>query len=589
MATINHLLQRGVQRHLSGDFEGAKTEYRKLLEKDSNHTDGLHLLGLSEYQSGHPQLAEPLIRKAIGINPNVAAFHSNLGSVLTALGQAIEAMSCYSRSVELDPNYVDGWRNLGNLASKLNNHELAAQAFSSLVRLTAGTDGQALGYLGLSLAVLCDWGNLELTRETILAQLPSLTSPLPPFSTLIYDFTPEQQRIIADQAATAIHAEALRATQGRTCPARPLPKDRPARLKIGYLSDDFQGHAVAYLLLGLLEAHDHDRFEISIYSYAQPSTDTIRHRIVSAADHFIDISALNWQAAADRIQADGIDLLIDLKGHTGVPRSQILSLRPAPVQIAWLGYPGTFGGPDLDYIIADPYVIPESEQGNYSEQVVRLPHCYQSNDPQRPRSDSAPSRQDIGLPERGFVFGALNNTFKITAPIFNLWMEILGQCPDSVLWLLDHHPKTSANLRAAALAKGISSDRLIFAPRVAQADHMKRLSACDLALDTFPYGGHTTTSDFLWANVPVITLQGRTFASRVASSLLHNVGLSELVATTPQDYAKLAVHLFQNQSDLADLKTRLSLARTSAPLFDAIGFARNFEHALDGIYAQSSQ
>jgi len=587
MATINHLLQRGVQKHLSGDLDGAKVEYRRLLDKDSHHTDGLHLLGLTEYQSGNPALAEPLIRQAIAINPNIPAFHGNLGSVLVAIGQSIEALASYSRSVELDPNYIDGWRNLGNLASRLNKHDVAAQAFSTVIRLTDGKDGQSLGYLGLSLAVLCDWSNLALTRDTILAQLPNLATPLPPFSTLIYDFTPEQQRTIADQAATAIHADSLKATQGRTCPPRSLPASRPQRIKIGYLSDDFQGHAVAYLFLGLLEAHDHERFDVSIYSYAGPNDGDIRARIVKACDHFVDITPLNWEASAKKINDDGIDILIDLKGHTGIPRAQILAMRPAPVQVAWLGYPGTFGGTDCDYIIADPFVIPPEEEAHYSETVVRLPHCYQSNDPKRPRADKPPSRKDAGLPKTGFVFGALNNTFKITAQIFDLWMSILNQCPDSILWLLDHHPTTTATLREAAEAKGVSADRLIFAPRVSQTDHMKRLSVCDLALDTFPYGGHTTTSDFLWAGVPVVTLVGRTFASRVAGSLLKTVGLPDLITESTDQYAALAVSLFTEKSKLKALKSRLADARTTSPLFDAVRFAKDFEQALDLIYAQS--
>ena len=587
MATINHLLQRGVQRHLSGDFDGAKAEYRKLLEKESAHPDGLHLLGLAEYQSGNPAAALPLIRQAIQVNPKIPAFHSNLGSVLTALGQPIEALQAYSHSVELDPNYGDGWRNLGNLASRLNNHEVAAQAFSTLVRLTEGKDGQSMGYLGLSLAVLCDWPNVALTQDTILAQLPHLRSPLPPFSTLIYDFTPEQQRLIADQAAHAVHVDALKSTQGRTCPPRALPPSRPERLKIGYLGDDFQGHAVAYLFLGLLEAHDRTRFDISIYSYAPADDGDVRKRIVAAADRFVDIAPLNWEGSARKIHDDGIDILIDLKGHTGIPRSQILALRPAPIQVAWLGYPGTFGGVDCDYIIADSFVIPPEEEGHYSEKVARLPHCYQPNDPKRPRASTRPSRQQAGLPDVEFVFGALNNTFKITERMFGAWMDILTRCPDSVLWLLDHHPKTTDALQNAAQGRGVSPERLVFAPRANQADHMLRLSACDLGLDTFPYGGHTTTSDFLWAGVPVISLVGRTFASRVAGSLLTNAGLAPLAVPSLDEYIALATALFEDRKRLETLRTQLTSTGDACPLFDAALFARDFEQLLDRLYEQN--
>ena len=588
MATSNHLLQRGVQHHLAGNFAAAKTAYQQLLVKSPNHPDGLHLLGLCEFQSGRPDLAEPLIRQAIAAAPRTAPFHSNLGSVLAARGQPLQAMECHRTSVELDPTHLDGWRNLGNLASQLNDHPVAAQAFSTVTRLTNGQDGQALGYLGLSLAVLCDWDNLALTAQSVLAHNFQQANPVPPFSTLIYEFSPQQQRVIAECAAQVYHDGALQTSRGEKLPPRPLPAQRPQRLKIGYLSDDFQAHAVGYLVLGLLEAHDHTRFDIHLYSYGAPDDGAERQRIQAAADHFIDIAPLPLAVCAQRIHQDQIDILIDLKGHTGIPRAAILTWRPAPIQAAWLGYPGTFGGEDVDYIIADEYVIPAGQEEHYSEKVVRLPQCYQSNDPRRPFAATPPARADVGLPPGAFVFGALNNTFKITAAMFQVWMDLLLDCPGAVLWLLDHHPQTTANLQAAAKAAGVDPKRLVFAPRASQTDHLHRLSACDVALDTYPYGGHTTTSDFLWAGVPVITMVGQTFASRVAGSLLHAVGLPELIAPNYGQYRTLALELFDDRAKLQGLKTHLAAARTQAPLFDAERFARAFERALDDIYAQAA-
>ena len=586
MATTNHLLQRGVQRHLAGDFLAAKAAYDQLLQKSPHHPDGLHLLGLCEFQMGNPQLALPLISQAIEVSPQNAPFHSNLGSVLMALGRMEDAVAAYQTSVKIDPNHLDGWKNLGNLASRLNDHELAAQAFSAVARISNGKDGQALGYLGLSLAVLCRWDDVELTAQTLLAQNLTTPIPIPPFSALIHDFTPPQQRQIADNAAHAIHNEALKVTKGQIFTVKPRPDVRPERLKIGFLSDDFQAHAVGYLAIGLLEAIDHDRFEVFIYSYGASDDSAIRQRFAAAADHFVDIGPLNYLASAGRIHQDGIDILIDLKGHTGIPRAQILALRPASVQVAWLGFPGTFGGGDCDYIIADPFVIPVEEEAHYSEKVIRLPHCYQANDPKRPRAKTAPARAKLGLPKDAFVFGALNNTFKITAPVFQVWMKLLADCPDAVLWLLDHHPKTTLALQNAAQAAGVDPARLIFAPRVDQDDHLKRLSACDIALDTYPYGGHTTTSDFLWAGVPVIALVGRTFASRVAGSLLTAIGLPELIATDLQAYARLAQSFYQDRKALKALKSRLASARTTSQLFNTELFARDFEQLLDQIAVQ---
>ena len=584
MATINHLLQRAIHAHTSGDLAGALNGYRQLLEKAPGHPDGLHLHGITLLQMGKPGQAAEFLQAAIDANPKVPSFHMNLGSTLSALGQIEDAKACYAKATELDPNFVDGWRNRGNFASRTDDHELAARCFSEVMRISQGKDGPALGYLCLALAVLCDWDNLDLARAALVRNRPGLSSAVPPFTTLIHDFTPMDQRQLADQAASEFHNDAMKALGGRGFSHDDHGRQRPARLKVGFLGDDFQDHAVGYLFVGLAEALDRDRFDVTIYSYAAASDSATRRRIVAASDSFVDISRQSWAQAANQIHRDGIDILIDLKGHTGIPRAQILAARPAPIQAAWLGYPGTFGGPDLDYILADSIVIPPGLDECYSEKVVRLPRCYQSNDPKRPRAAKPPARATLGLPDKAFVWGALGNPFKITRTMFASWMDILKETGNSVLWLLEHHPQANEHLMTAAEAADVDPSRLIFAPRVSQADHLARLAAVDVALDTYPYGGHTTTSDYFWAGVPVVALMGQTFASRVAGSLCAAAGVPELATNDLTAYRQLAVDLYGSKKRHTALKVKLDKARTSAPLFDAPTFARGFERALDTMF-----
>lgn len=583
MPTTAHLLQRAIDCHGKGDASGVLANCSRILEKDPRHMDALHLSGLMQLQLGNLDQAENLIKAAIAVNPKFAAFHSNLGTVQTTTGKLDEALASYRTATELDPNFLDAWSNLGNLASRIGDHALAAQCFSVLVERSEGRDGQALGYLSLAQSVLCDWPKVEACKAIILSQNKGWLRPIPPFTVLPQEFTPIQQRAIAEYTAYAIHMEAAKAANNFTFFHPPQPT-RPKKLRVGYISDDFKDHAVAYLVVGLFEACDKERFETFVFSYGPPNDSPVRQRIAAAVDHFIEIAPLSWRQSADVIFQNKIDILIDLKGHTGIPRPQIFALRPAPIQVAWLGYPGTFGGPDMDYILADAYVIPEGAEEFYSEIPIRLPHCYQPNDPKRHCAATRVTKAAAGLPD-AFVFGALNNSFKITEPGFDAWMALLRDCPHSVLWLLDHHPTATANLKAAAAARGVTADRLIFAPRVVQDQHLERLSAVDLALDTYPYGGHTTTSDFLWAGVPVVALAGETFASRVAGSLLTNVGLPELIASSWDEYRAKAQALYADPQRLADLRQHLEKARSTQPLFDAQSFARDFERALDRIWS----
>jgi predicted O-linked N-acetylglucosamine transferase (SPINDLY family) len=360
-----------------------------------------------------------------------------------------------------------------------------------------------------------------------------------------------------------------------------LARPRGARPKItlGYLSADFFAHATAFLVAELLEKHDRERFQVFGYSFGPDDGSPMRRRLQIAFDRFVDLKDASFTASAERIAADEVDILVDLKGYTRDARPQILALRPAPVQVNYLAYPGTMGVPFMDYLLADEFVIPPDQQPFFTEKVVYLPGCYQVNDSRREIAPHTPSRADCGLPQEGFVFCGFNNSYKITPEMFSVWMELLKAVPGSVLWLLESNRFAPANLRREAEARQVAAERLVFAPRMPLPEHLARHRLADLFLDTFPVNAHTTASDALWAGCPVLTVAGQTFVSRVAGSLLRTVGLPELVANSFDEYHAMALRLARDGELLAGLRARLEANRMTSRLFDAGRFARNIEEA----------
>jgi predicted O-linked N-acetylglucosamine transferase (SPINDLY family) len=354
-----------------------------------------------------------------------------------------------------------------------------------------------------------------------------------------------------------------------------FPSDSIGKIRLGYLSNDFHDHATALLLVETLEAHDRSLFEIHAYSYGRDDGKEMRQRLTSAFDHFHDISSNSDSEAARKINDDGIHILIDLKGFTRDTRTSILALRPAPVQVNYLGYPGTLGAELCDYIISDSFVTPDSVTGDYAEAFALLPHCYQPHG-RKALIDPAPDRASAGLPLDGFVFCCFNQAFKLTPDTFGVWCRLLDAVPASVLWLLASS-SAEGNLRNEALRRGIAASRLIFAPDLPQSRHLARLQLADLVLDTAPYGAHTTASDALWAGVPLITRPGSTFASRVAGSLLSAVGLPELIVDREDDYFELALALASNPNSLAELRSKLAFNRLTTPLFDVEAYTAALE------------
>jgi predicted O-linked N-acetylglucosamine transferase (SPINDLY family) len=354
---------------------------------------------------------------------------------------------------------------------------------------------------------------------------------------------------------------------------------RHDRMRIGYLSGDFRTHAVANLIAGVFEHHDRTRFETVALSFGHKDEGPMRRRLEGAFDRFVDVEHANETDIARRVREMEIDIAIDLMGHTSGARPGILALRPAPLQVNYLGYPGTLGADFIDYLIADTVVIPDEQRAFYTEKIAYLPDSYQCNDSKRRIADAVPSRKEAGLPETAFVFCCFNNNNKIMPEIFRIWMRLLSSVEGSVLWLLEGHPAAASNLRNEAEACGVASNRLVFAKRAPLDQHLARLKHADLVLDTLPYGAHTTASDALWVGVPVLTCLGTSFAGRVAASLLSAAGLPELITHSLEDYERCARELALNPAAVAGLKVKLAKNRTSVALFDTARITRNLEAA----------
>jgi len=367
----------------------------------------------------------------------------------------------------------------------------------------------------------------------------------------------------------------------------PIPRRGASdKIRIGYYSADFHRHATSHLMAELLEAHNAARFELYGFSFGPDQQDDMRQRISATFDKFVDVRGMSDRHVARLSRECGIDIAVDLKGYTQDARTGMFAEGCAPIQVQYLGYPGTMGADYMDYVVADRTVIPPDSQSDYMEKIVWLPHSYQANDSKRKISSRVFTRQEVGLPASGFVFCCLNNNYKILPETFDSWMRILVGVNGSVLWLLENNPLAAANLRKEAAARGMDAGRLIFAGRLPMDEHLARQRLADLFLDTLPCNAHTTASDALWAGLPVLTCMGKSFASRVAASLLNAVGLPGLITSSRKDYEALAIDLASHPAKLAGFRKALEDNRTAAPLFDGKLTARHLEAGYEAIYAR---
>jgi len=564
----------GDQHMANGQPQAAIACYDQQLRLQPGDLRALNNRGVAQLQLRLLSDARQSFEQVLQHTPGDAGALNNLGNVLREQGLLNEALDAYTRATEADPEGSVGWSNRANLLFDLKRPAEAVPCLDHVIALApdpAHVHDYALGNRWHGRRLCCDWQAAPEDTAAVLQAVRAGQRAIPPFALLSACDDP------------ALHAQcAQRYAHDRFPPQPPLwPAGRIAadapKLRIAYLSADFHEHATAYLMAGLFERHDRDRFELIALSYGPDDNSPMRQRLLRSFDHFEHARGLTDLAAAQRLRDLGVHIAIDLKGYTGQSRPGILAHRPAPIQVSWLGYPGTLGAPTIDYIVADRHVLPPDQHRHYTEQVATLPHSYQPTDDQRPVADTPP-RAALGLPNEGFVFCSFNNPYKLTPAFFNLWMRLLKQVPGSVLWLLGEPTQAADALRREAQARGMDPARLVFAPRAPQAEHLARLRQADLVLDTLPYNAHTTASDALWVGVPVLTCEGQAFAGRVAASLLRTAGLPELVTTDLTAYEALALQLARDPEALIRLQARVTAARHS-PLFDTTRFTRDLERA----------
>ena len=607
-----------------GRIEAARRMLDRYLASDPLNAQALHLTGLIELQQGNHSAAVGLIARAVEFDAADAAMRANLGLALWRCGRLEDARAEFLVAASAAPGLLAVAHNLKEIhlslgdpfaafdvlqraiasANELEPHELARLwiALAGLESILPDVDGPAclkraaeldpesttiplLGYM--TRARRCDWGYptaaLIEVLEKSAAGKSSLSTPL--FAPAVADCVPVSPRARYEAARRCGKLMQERAASVSLDFARRPRCEEGARIRLGYVSADFHNHPTMHLLRRVLASHDHARFELFAYSLGHRDASGVRDEVAALFDQFHDMVAVAPLRVAQSIIDDGIDILIDLNGYAGAGRPEIAAMRPAPVQVSYLGYPGSVAADFIDYLIADPIVVPAGAEQFFSERIVYLPHTYQPTDYARHGASDVPMRESAGLPDTGFVFCSFNSTYKIEPRVFAVWMDILHAVPAAVMWILADPEVARANLLAAAQAHGIEARRLIFAASLPRNQHLARMSLGDLFLDTHFVNAHTTASDAIGAGLPLITASGDSFSSRVAASVLNAAGLAELVCADLDAYRDLAIALANDQARMARLRERCVWARTEGPLFDTDSYTRHLESAYELMHA----
>ena len=539
----------------------------------------LHLIrGTCLQKQGRNEAALASYDEALRLQPGLLEALVNSGVLLRAMFRHKEALERFNRVLSTAPDHAIALANCGVILTEFKQSERAIAMFERLLAISPDYD-YAQGLLFYERAHLCDWRDFEgqraRIRQAVLAGRRAIKSLA--FMSL------------SDRADE--HLLAARAFASQYCPRQPVSLwhgERYAhrKIRLAYVSPDFREHPVGHLMAGIFEAHDKSRFETIAISLGVDDGSRLRARMLKSFDTFIDVREMGSEQVARRMREMEVDIAVDLGGYTSDTRTDIFAWRPAPVQVNFLGYPGTMAVDYFDHILADRHVIPPHHQAFYSEKVSYLPHTYLPTDASVRIAERTPTRAECGLPEAGFVFCSFSHDYKISPPMFDVWMRLLRTVPGSVLWLMSRGEVAQGNLRREAAARGVDPVRLVFAQRVPRVeDHMARYRQADLFLDTHPYNAHTTAADALMAGLPVLTCMGQSFPSRVAGSLLHAIGAPELATDSPQAYEALALQLAQDPARLAELRARITENRSTHALFDTERFCRDLEHALASMVA----
>ena len=550
--------------------------YRWAIALNPNYPRAYINLGVALQKLGGLEEAVDCCRRAIALRPDDPEAHARLGSALHELKRLDEAVACYRRAIALRPDDAAAHGSLGDVLAEQGRLDEALASYDKAMTLKPDLAFLQSQRLHTKMRI-CDWRDIPSQIENLTLGIRDEGRLSSPFFALSLEDSPSMHRKCAESFVRV-------ASQGQgTLPAI-LKYPRHDKIRLGYFSADYYNDATSHFMAALFERHDRGKFDVVGFSFGPDRQDTIRDKVAASFDRFIDVGGLPDRDVAVLARNLEIDIAIDLKGFTTDFRLNIFAHRAAPLQVSYLGYPGTMAADYIDYLIADSVVIPDGSQQHYSENIVYLPHSYQVNDRTRVIAEKVFTRQELGLPESGFVYCCFNNNRKITPATFAGWMRILHQVEGSVLWLLADNPWSERNLRREAAARGVAPERLVFAARLPVAEHLARQRAADLFLDTLPYNAHTTASDALWAGLPVLTRAGASFAGRVAASLLSAIGLAELITTNAADYERRAVDLARDPAELSRIRAVLARNRLSTPLFDTGLFTRHIEAAYSQMY-----
>jgi predicted O-linked N-acetylglucosamine transferase (SPINDLY family) len=576
--------KRGNAYNQLGHFVAALADYDQAVALDPSYANAFCNRGTVLERLERWDEALSSYDRALSLNPRDALAHYNRASVLRALDRITEALDAYDRALALNSRYVEAHVNRGHLLHKLARPTEAAASYARALALVPMPRAETEDGTGLQLRPeqrfllglkrhmqieTCDWADMQADVESIAAGLRAGLPVIQPFPALAMLDDPALQR---RAAASWVREEC------QVDPPLPRIATRPRNdtIRVGYFSPDFRAHPLTELIAGVFESHDRSRFEITAFAFGPEIRDEMRVRLEGAFDRWIDVRGITDRQAASLAREAGIDIAVDLAGFTDHSRFGIFAFRAAPLQVSYLGYPGTTGADCMDYLIADLTLVPPEQQSHYAEKIIYLPN-FQANDSKRRIADRLFRRDELGLPPSGFVYCCFNSTYKIMPDVFACWMRILLRVSDSVLLLYADGAQTRQNLRTQASKKGVDPDRIVFAGRLPLAEYRARYRTADLFLDTSPFNGGTTASDALWAGLPVLTCAGSTFAGRMAASLLQTIGAPELVTTTLAQYEDLAVQLAEQPARLADLRQRLARNRLTTPLFDTQTFTRHLE------------
>lgn len=585
---------RGIVLYELGDIDQALASYDKAIQYQIDYSEAYYNRGNIFFDLKNFDEALVCFDKAIEFDNEFADAFYNRGNVLYQLrnnnvdliqnvthdefNYFEECLKSYDKAIAIKSDYAEAYLNRGSVLEELGLIEQAIISYDNAISLKSDLDF----LLGMSINArnhICNWMDYHENKKKLLAKIEGNEKAIPPFTALSLFDLPYIHRLAADLWTNSkFPSQSI----------NDLPKyNNHNKIKLGYYSADFHNHATSILMVEFFELHDKEKFELFAFSFGPDKKDEMRQRVAKAFDHFIDVRFKSDKDIALLSRSMEIDIAIDLKGFTLGSRTGIFAYRCAPVQVNYLGYPGTMYSDYIDYLIADKTLIPVESQKHYSEKILYLPNTYQVNDSKRQISNKLFTRKELGLPESGFVFCCFNNSYKITPDIFDSWMRILKAVNGSVLWLLDGHNKVVQNLQNEAVLRGIQASRLIFAKRMPLPDHLARHKLADLFLDTLPYNAHTTASDALWTGLPVLTQIGKSFAGRVAASLLGSIDMPELIAFTPKEYESTAIELASNSEILEKLKSKLLAKKLTSPLFDTQLFTGHMQKGYQLIYARN--